>query len=134
MSVPESKRGHSKFEVLINANELAIYTIRITSNPKTFSEQYKSALTDDIVRTAKDIYIKARTANDIRVAGSEYKAQERKRLQEEAITDCNTLLALMDIAKKVFHLSSKRIEYWGRMTIKTRDGIRRWKDSDSKRR
>ena len=133
MSVPESRRGHGKFEVLVKANDLAVYTIRIASNPKTFDVKYQTALADDIIRTAKDIYIKCKTANDIRVGEDPYKAQMRKRLQESAIIDCCTLLALMDMAKRVYHLSAKRLKYWGKMTIEVRDMIRRWKDSDSKR-
>ena len=131
--VPESRRGHGKFEVLTKANDLAVYTIRIASNPKTFDLKYQTALANDIISTAKDIYIKCKTANDIRVGEDVYKAQMRKRLQESAIMDCNSLLALMDMAKRVYHLSAKRIRYWGKKTVEVRDMVRRWKDSDSKR-
>lgn len=53
MAVPESKRGTGKFDVLIKANDLTVYTIRITKNPNTFAPEYQTALTDDIIRTAK---------------------------------------------------------------------------------
>ena len=143
MSVPESRRGHGKFEVCVRANQLAIYTIQICSNKKVFTEQYQEAVTSDLIRLAKDIYIKVRTANGIYIKASadpkevadaeRQKAQERRRLQESAIADCNSLLALMDIAKRVFHLSSKRIRYWGALTIEVREYIQRWKDADRKR-
>ena len=67
MAVPESKRGTGKFDVLIKANDLTVYTIRITKNPKNFAPEYQTALTDDIIRTAKDIYVKCWTANNIKV-------------------------------------------------------------------
>lgn len=54
MSVNESERGKGKFDVLIKANDLAVYTIRITKNPKIFLPEYQTALTNDIIHTAKE--------------------------------------------------------------------------------
>lgn len=133
VAVPESKRGTGKFDVLIKANDLTVYTIRITKNPKNFAPEYQTALTDDIIRTAKDIYVKCWTANNIKVGEDAEKWKERKRLQEEAARDCNNLLALMQIAKTLFHLETKRVKYWGKKTIEVRNRIRDWKDGDSRR-
>ena len=58
MSVNESERGKGKFDVLIKANDLAVYTIRITKNPKIFLPEYQTALTNDIIHTAKEIFTK----------------------------------------------------------------------------
>ena len=132
MSVPESQRGKGKFDVIINALYLAQYTITITKNKNIFLPEYQSALTDDLIRSAKDIYINAWKANNIRVTSQE-DWKERKHLQELSILECNSLLATMQLAKKVFHLKSKRIKHWGELTIKARDGIRAWKESDTKR-
>ena len=132
MSVPESQRGKGKFDVIINALYLAQYTITITKNKNIFLPEYQSALTDDLIRSAKDIYINAWKANNIRVTSQE-DWKERKHLQELSILECNSLLATMQLAKKVFHLKSKRTKYWGELTIKARDGIRAWKESDTKR-
>lgn len=132
MSVPESQRGKGKFDVIINALYLAQYTITITKNKNIFLPEYQSALTDDLIRSAKDIYINAWKANNIRVTSQE-DWEERKHLQELSVLECNSLLATIQLAKKVFHLKSKRIKYWGELTIKARDGIRAWKESDTKR-
>lgn len=133
VAVPESKRGTGKFDVLIKANDLTVYTIRITKNPKNFAPEYQTALTDDIIRTAKDIYVKCWTANNIKVGEDAEKWKERKRLQEEAARDCNNLLALMQIAKTLFHLETRRVKHWGKKTIEVRNRIRDWKDGDSRR-
>jgi hypothetical protein len=53
VSVNESERGKGKFDVLIKANDLAVYTIRITKNPKIFLPEYQTALTNDIIHTAR---------------------------------------------------------------------------------
>lgn len=133
MAVPETQRGVGKFDVLIKANNLAVYTVRITKNPKNFAPEYQTALTNDIIRTAKDIFIKCWTANNIRVGDDPENWRARKRLQEEAARDCNNLLALIQIAKPLFHLETKRVKYWGEKTIEVRNRIRDWKDGDSKR-
>lgn len=132
MSVPETERGKGKFDVLIKANDLATYTIRITKNPKVFLPEYQTALTDDIIRAAKNVFIHAWTANNIRVVERDDWA-ERKRLQEQAAQECNNLLALIQIAKPVYHLKAKRVKYWGQKIIDTRNAIRDWKAGDNKR-
>jgi hypothetical protein len=132
VSVPVNKRAKGKFEVLIKARELAKYTIEITKNTKVFKPEYQTALTDDIIRTAKNVFIKCWTANNIRVNTKE-QAEERNRLQYEADQDCNNLLALIDLAKVIYHLKSKRIKFWAEKTIVARTLIREWRTSDSKR-
>lgn len=132
MSVPETKRQKGKLEVIVKALDLATYTIQITSNEKTFDPKYRFAVTDDLISHAKDIYLKSWTANNIRVNSEEaYKA--RKKLQDEAVVKCNAFLALLDVAKKVFHLDTKRVVYWGNKIIEVRTLLRAWRDSDKKR-
>ena len=132
MSVPEGKRTESKLEVIVKALDLATHTIKITANPKIFSVEYKSALTDRIVSTSIEVYMKCWTANNIKIV-DEASFNMRKRLQDEACYECNNLLALMQIAKKLFHLDSKKVSYWGKMAIETRNLIRAWRESDRKR-
>ena len=57
----------------------------------------------------------------------------RLSFQEQAAIQCNILLSLMDIAQGIFHLSTKRIVYWGKKTIEARNLIRAWRDADRKR-
>lgn len=80
MSVPEGQRGKGKFTVLTKANMLSIYTVKICCNKKVFIPEYQHALTDDIIRTAKDIFIHCWTANNIRVGKDEEKRKERRRV------------------------------------------------------
>ncbi len=41
MSVPKSKRGTPKLEVITKANELATHTIHICSNENCFPKRYR---------------------------------------------------------------------------------------------
>lgn len=120
-------------EVLIKANDLAVYTIRITKNPKIFLPEYQTALTNDIIHTAKEIFTKAWTANNIRVGDEPRNWLARKKLQQEAARECNNLLALIQMAKPLYHLTSKRVKYWGQKTIEVRQALRDWNAGDTKR-
>ncbi len=134
MSVVKSKRGEGKFQLFLDAMNLCKYTLQICSNKKIFVPEFQNSLTDDIVNKSKNIYLKIWRANNIRVGkNEEEKYKKRKMLQEEAILDCIDFLALIQLAKGVFHLKTKRILYWGEQIIKVRESIKKWRDSDSKR-
>lgn len=59
--------------------------------------------------------------------------KERLALQKRAIRLCTRMLALMDMARRCFHLSGKRCVFWGRNVRDIRQRCRDWHESDSKR-
>lgn len=83
MSVVKSKRGKSKFEVLVKANKLAAFTIRICSNEKNFPKRYRWTITSKIVNEAIDI------CRYIRKAKSEHPGRRARR-------SCHSLELAMD--------------------------------------
>lgn len=111
------------------ARSLAAYTIKITKNPHTFPPEYNNGITNDIIHSAKVIYTNCWSANNIYVREKQDWI-DRCRLQEEAVRECNNLLALIQLAQEVFHLKTKRIKFWGEKTIGVRNKIRAWNDSD----
>lgn len=135
MSVPKGHQGDGKLLVNELARDLAVYTIRITSNPKVFLPQYQTALTNEIVRCATNIHKYAWTANNVMVRGPDGREKYalRRRHQELAAAECNNLISLIDIAKPLFHLDSKRCRFWGQQTLEVRNKIRGWMESDAKR-
>lgn len=124
-------RGESKFETLTKALKLASYTINITDNKKVFVPEHARS-TERLVYLARDIYHKTRVANDIRVNTKEDLA-ERRRLQNEAIAECDHLLSEIQVAKMVFHLRTKRVRYWGEMVEELKGYLRKWRDKDADR-
>ena len=133
-NVPDTPQNR-QLNAVWYARELAVYTIQICKNKKVFLPEYQSALTDDIIRTAKDIYINAWTANNIRVTEKNKKElwAWRSKLQRQAILDCNNLLAQIGLAHTLFHLKGKRVEYWSEQTVKVRNYIKKWRESDIER-
>ena len=132
MSVPVSQRTHGKLEACVKAHDLCCYTLQITANKKIFMTQYQEALTNRIIEAAVTIHTLCWSANNIKV-DSEYDYNERIRYQDKAAIQCNVLLSLIEIAKKIFHLETRRVTYWSGLVIDTRNLIRGWRSSDKKR-
>lgn len=132
MSVPINQRTHGKLEVCVKAHDLCCYTLQITANKKNFTPEFQEALTNRIVEAAIDIHTLCWSANNILV-NSVDDLRERTMYQEKAAIKCNILLSLIDVAKRIFHLSTKRVTYWAGKTIETRNLIRAWRESDLKR-
>lgn len=137
MSVPVSQRGEAKLEVFTLTLELVNYTLQITTNENVFLPKFRNALTDDIIRQAKDIYINAWSANGIYVDKSRTdfitKRQERFRLQELSIQGCNNMFALIQMAHKVFHLKGKRVKYWANKVANCKTKLIAWHKKDIER-
>lgn len=132
MSVPVNKRTPGKLEVCIKSRDLAVYTLKITKNKKIFDAEYQDAIIDKIISTALNIHTFVWTANNILV-NSRQDMIERLSLQDKAAVQCNILLSLIDIAKPLFHLKTKRVMYWGEQVINVRRLIRSWRNADYKR-
>lgn len=129
--VRKADRGKGKFDTLTKALDLATYTINITDNKKIFIPQHDKT-TERLVYLARDIYHRSRMANDIKVTTRE-ELSVRRKLQNQAIEECDLLLSEIQIAKILFHLRLKRINYWGTMIVELKSMLRGWRESDSNR-
>lgn len=137
MSVTVDQREEGKFSLAVKAESLTSYTLEITANENVFVPEYRRGLTDDIVETAKNIYLGIREANDVTVRmGTRFQLKDytdRNELQREALRNCKRLLYLIDLAHRRFHLSSKRVKYWGKLVKNVKDRIHGWIDDDTER-
>lgn len=124
-------RGEGKFDTLTKALRLASYTTDITDNKKVFTPDHEKT-TEKIVTLAWNIYHRARIANDIRVENAD-DLMERRKLQNQAIAECDQLLTAIQIAKRVFHLRLKRVKFWGEMVEDVKSHLRKWRESDADR-
>ncbi len=124
-------RGEGKFDTLTKALRLASYTTDITDNKKVFAPDHEKT-TEKIVDLAWNIYHRARIANDIRVETAD-DLMERRKLQNQAISECDQLLTAIQIAKRVFHLRLNRVIFWGEMVEEVKNHLRKWRESDADR-
>ena len=130
--VQKDKRRDGRLRLSVLARNHAKYVIQITKNEKIFDPKYNQEVTADLVRQAKDINRYLWAANNVVVNSKEDYAM-RRHYQELAALTCNTLLADMEIAQKVFHLKSKRMRYWTEQIVEIRNRTRAWIESDTKR-
>ena len=130
-NVPDTPQNR-QLEACEKAMELALHTIKICKNKKIFVEEYQDALTNDIIRCSKDIYIQAWTGNNVYVSKENGRWKERELHQRNAIQKCNELLALINIARRLFHLKGTKVKYWSEMTIATRLLLGKWRESTLK--
>lgn len=131
MSVPTNCRRKGKLDVIVKTQDLVIHTVNISMNENVFVPKFKEPLTNDIIKTAKDIYFLCWRANNIRIKDEET-AKKRRDLQNEAVLNCIVLLSMIDLAKRAFKLRNGKVQNWAKMVKECLTLIRAWRDSDPK--
>ena len=130
-NVPDTP-ANRQLEACNVAMELAIHTIKICSNKNIFKVEYQDALTNDIINCAKDIYVLTWEANNIYVKAGDRNAWNKREVRQlGAISKCNQLLALINMARRLFHLKGGKVKYWSQLTLNARGIIRRWHDANA---
>lgn len=132
MSVPLSRRGESRLEVITTAGILAGHTIKICSNENNFPKRYRWCITSKIVDTAIEIAKLLNIANAIYVSDAEtYEA--RRKYQTKALAETFALTTLMQIGHETFGIDGKKLDHWSGLVIKERNLIRAWRKADAER-
>lgn len=132
MSVIKAKRSEGKLQVLIQANNLCVYTVQICKNEKYFPKRDRWIMTQHIVHEALDVLCCIKRANAVNVATWEdYKY--RRAQQVEAYSHAEALLTLLDVAYITLCIESQRIEFWTGQTISVENLLKKWRESDRKR-
>ncbi len=129
MSVPVPQRSEGELEVNTKARVLTVYTLKILENEKWFPQSQKAFITK-LQDCVIEIQALCWEANNIRVNGDPEKYKRRMNLQNQAAEKCNRMLMLIDTAKPLFHLESKRVRYWSAMTRELRNYISGWHTKD----
>lgn len=124
---------NNKCYAVDSALDLAQHTLKICANENIFTSEFKPTVTNRITDKAISIYMNAYMANKIRVEKDARKWNERDSRQRAAILHCDELLALINLAKRTFHLRTNKVEYWVKKTISARELLKKWNDSDYER-
>lgn len=128
-NIPDTPQNR-QLDACTQARKFAIHTLRICQNKNIFDPEYQETLINDLVETAKDIFINVDIANNIRVAGSEGRWLKRYNHQITAIEKCRRMTGLIALTKEAFHLRSKKVNYWIDMLFDTQELIEGWNTSD----
>lgn len=132
MSVPVHRRKTGKLEVIVKAKQLFEQFTVSVKNPNKFDPLYWDIFTKDLVHSLEQSYLKLWRANNIRVDSPEGYLR-RRTLQEEAILSCQDFLGLLSPAIKIYHLPTKRVDFWAGEVETVLALARAWKKSDYER-
>lgn len=135
---PTASYTTDMLETIYQAQKLLEYTIKILNNEKNFDPIYDDIFKDDFKKYAKDIYINLVDANEIYVGYDDNQKnienfKERDRLQQQARRDCNKFVKLLTRSRYIYHIRSKRFNYWTGRIINLSRLIKAWNESDRKR-
>ena len=132
MSVVKSKRHAGLLAVITKANELAVYTIKICSNEKSFPKHYRWCITAKIVDADIEINTKIVKANSVYVSMKpDY--EERRKFQTIALSHTYSMLSMIDIAYRTFGIETDRVKYWTSLVVEVQGLLRNWRKSDADR-
>ena len=110
--------------------ELALHTIKLCQNEKIFLPEYKETITDRLLDTSMSIYLNAYRANNINASKDVRKWNERDSRQRAAISMCGDLLALINLAKRAFHLRSNKANFWIGKVVSAKKLLIKWNEAD----
>ena len=147
----ENQHKPNDFTPVVAALDHLEYVLLITDNPKNFPDCARAEVkigdnstavlavyhtdtpTSNVRKYAHDIYQNVFIANSINLKRQPFRARERLERQEKAIALCDEMLAEIYVCRRHFHLSMKRIKYWGKMVLKIKNATEGWHESDKDR-
>ena len=132
MSVRVNERNQGDLTVIVKAKELSLHTIKVTQNENYFPKRYRLTFTDKMVAKSIDIFTLLLEANELYPHNlQEY--QTRQAYQRKAMAYCRSLAAMLDIAKELFNLPTKKVEYWIKLIFSVRNLTAAWYNKDRQR-
>lgn len=132
MSVAKGEQGRCKSHIMMTLKALHEHTMQVTDGKKFSDKPAYRELVSSICRTSERMFIDAFTANNIYVKSTQT-YEKRIDCSTNAILGCNSLLALIELAYRIYHLRGKQVVFWANMVIEARDELSAWRKSDKDR-
>lgn len=125
MSVRANERSQGDLDVIIKAKQMAVHTVEITNNTNYFPKRYRLTITDKIVNKSIEIFMLLYEANEI-YPRNKKDFEDRQHNQRRAMACCRTLVAMIDVAKTLFHLPPDKVSYWTKLIVEVRYMTAAW--------
>lgn len=123
------KQANDDLKVIIKAKELAVHTVRLTSNCNKFPKKYRFTLCDKMQNKALVIYELLMEANRTLLTNK----SERVGLQTKAITNCDELSFYIELCLELNIIASNSAEYWSRLVSDIKFMTIAWRTKDKER-
>lgn len=99
-------------QVIVKAKELALHTMKLTSNCNRYPKKYRHSLVDKMQNKCLDIYTTLYEANRINNITNKYLRCEKI---TQGITYCDELLFFIELSMNLELLNDSSAAYWSQM-------------------
>lgn len=123
------KQENNELKVVIKAKEMAVHTIKITSNCNKFPKKYRFTLCDRMQNKSMNIYEFLLEANRTHLSNIGL----RNELQTKAILNCDELLFYIEMCLQLNIIESNSAEYWSKLVSDIKFMTIAWRTKDKER-
>ena len=123
------KQENNELKVIIKSKELAVHTIKITSNCNKFPKKYRFTLCDRMQNKAMNIYELLLEANRTQLNNKNL----RNDLQTKAILNCDELLFYIEMCLQLNIIQPSSAEYWSQLVSDIKFMTIAWRTKDKER-
>lgn len=122
-------QANNDLKVVMKSQELATYTIKITSNCNKFPKKYRFTVCDRMQRVSMDIFEYLLEANRTPII----EKKTRYDLQTKAITNCDKLLFYIKMCVELNIITINSAEFWSKLVSDIKFMSISWRTKDKNR-
>ena len=123
------KQESNDLKVVIKSKELAVHTIKVTSNCNKFPKKYRFTLCDKMQNKSMNIYELLLEANRVNLSD----IKTRNELQTKAILNCDELLFYIEMCLQLNIIQPNSAEYWSKLVSDIKFMTIKWRTKDKER-
>ena len=123
------KQENSDLKVVIKSKELAVHTIKVTSNCNKFPKKYRFTLCDKMQNKSMNIYELLLEANRVNLND----IKTRNELQTKVILNCDELLFYIEMCLQLNIIQPNSAEYWSKLVSDIKFMTIKWRTKDKER-
>ena len=123
------KQESNDLKVIIKSKELAVHTIKLTSNCNKFPKKYRFTLCDRMQNKSMNIYELLLEANRTQLSNIIL----RNELQTKAILNCDELLFYIEMCLQLNIIQPNSAEYWSKLVSDIKFMTIKWRTKDKER-
>ena len=123
------KQENNELKVIVKAKELAVHTIKLTSNCNKFPKKYRFTLCDRMQNKSMNIYELLLEANRTHLSN----LYLRNDLQTRVILNCDELLFYIEMCLQLQIIQPNSAEYWSKLVSDIKFMTIKWRTKDKER-
>jgi hypothetical protein len=125
----EKHKKPPDMKIIMEAWNLELYSLAITSNSRRFPKKYRFSLCNKIQNTALEIAAYLLEANEIDLRVKERRG-ERIEFQNRAMRKCKLILHYIELSRRLNIINADAFEHWVRMANNVKNMCGKWQQSD----